>query len=806
MAWARYQLRERLGEGGMGVVFAAFDPELDREVALKVLHDEQLSRAGQERLRREARALARVTHPNVVPVYDVGEHTGRLYYTMERVRGRSLREWAREPHGWREVQRVFLDTARGLAAIHAAGLVHRDVKPGNVLIGDDGRARVADLGIVAGAAGPGGSTIVDTTTLRGAGTSAYMAPEQLDGALGDAAADQFALGVALDETLHGRLPFRGDTVAERRAAIAAGPMGPAREVPAWLDRVARRAMAEAPGERFADVIAMAAALAGPRPRRWPYAVVALAAVGGAAAVTLVLAGGGAGPRCDDLDRELAGVWDPAARDRLHASFGEAGLSYGGATAAELTRRLDAYAGEWSAARAAACRAAASPTRERRELCLDRRRDQLRRVAGVLGRAGVAVIDRGTTTLGGLEPVSDCGDPAYLAAVAVDRSAGARELLAQARVAAFAGAEDEALAAGRQAAVEARRVGDRTTLAEALIVTAAVQRDRGELGPSIDGLRAAFEAAGEPGRVRIDAWIELGLSLQSADRFDDAADALDRADAALAAAPDPVRRIRALSARGTLLGRRSDYTGAAAMFERVRALAVDTYGPDSWQVASMHENLTTALRRLGRGDEALAHSRRALELKRVLGAEHPRVLSARKALAQAMGAAGLHTAAVAELQALLEHQRRRLGDDHVEVAAARVSLAVALHPLKRHEEAAVLLHAALTVQSRVAPSGMGTLNTRAILAETFSALGRDAEAEPLHRAVLEARLRLLGPDHVDVGMSRWNLGSAVAALGRFDEAKVELDRARAILVSRLGAAHAHVAGVDRVLARLPRRAR
>ena len=339
-----------------------------------------------------------------------------------------------------------------------------------------------------------------------------------------------------------------------------------------------------------------------------------------------------------------------------------------------------------------------------------------------------------------------------------------------------------------------------TLAEALIVAAVVQRNRGDLGASIDGLRAAVDAA-DLGRTRVDAWIELSFSLQTADRFDDAAEVLDRADAALATAPDPVRAISALTARGTLLGRRSDYAGAVAVFERVQALSVDSYGPDSWQVAAPHANLAVALRRLGRSDEAIAHGRRAVELFGALGAQHPRALLARRALAQAMGMGGRHAEAEQELRALLEIQRRRLGDEHPDVAELRGGLAVELHALERDDEAEALMRAALAVQVRVDPDGKGALNTRANLAELMSAAGRDAEAEPLHRAVLASRLARFGPDHVDVAASRRNLGNSLRMQYRFKEAAVELKQARAILVARYGANHPDVANIDGSLAQM-----
>src|SRR5690242_11060767 len=146
----RYVILRRLGAGGMGVVYAAYDESLDRRIAIKVLHEDARDTDGRrrERLRREAQAMAKVTHPNVITVHEVGTAGEQLFVAMEFVAGPTMREWlAKKRPSWQEVVAVCRQVADGLAAVHDAGLVHRDVKPGNVLVGDDGRVRVLDLGI-----------------------------------------------------------------------------------------------------------------------------------------------------------------------------------------------------------------------------------------------------------------------------------------------------------------------------------------------------------------------------------------------------------------------------------------------------------------------------------------------------------------------------------------------------------------------------------------------------------------------------------------------------------------------------------
>jgi tetratricopeptide (TPR) repeat protein len=252
----RYLVLEQVGEGGMATVHVAYDPELDRRVALKLLRDDGSDpEAGAQRIVREARALAKLSHPHVVPVYDVGEHEDGVYMAMELVDGQTLRTWMGQPRGWREVLRVLLPAGRGLEAAHAAGVVHRDFKPGNVMLGADGRVRVVDFGLARAGEGMGARTAPTSLSMvvthgEILGTPAYMAPEQHDGRALDARADQFAFCVTLHEAIYGVRPFAGDTPELLRGAIARGEIRrPAVRVPGRLARVIDRGLAEDPQAR-----------------------------------------------------------------------------------------------------------------------------------------------------------------------------------------------------------------------------------------------------------------------------------------------------------------------------------------------------------------------------------------------------------------------------------------------------------------------------------------------------------------------------------------------------------------------------
>jgi serine/threonine protein kinase len=307
----RYVIRRLVGAGAMGRVFVAHDPTLDREVAIKVLHPNVDDPGLEARLVREAKALGRLApHPEVITVYDAGREGDALYIAMELVEGGTLRQWAAQTRrSWREVVAAFLSAGSGLTHAHRAGLVHRDFKPDNVLVGLDGRIRVTDFGLarpgirssadesgpIAGSSGRTGelSSWDATLTCSGTlvGTPAYMAPEQFAGRLADARSDIFSFCVAFYECLYGERPFPAKEVTELLEALTAGrvarpPSGS--DVPARLRRALLVGLRAAPETRYASMAELLAAVrAATRPLQ-PLRVAAGALViGSALAVALV---------------------------------------------------------------------------------------------------------------------------------------------------------------------------------------------------------------------------------------------------------------------------------------------------------------------------------------------------------------------------------------------------------------------------------------------------------------------------------------------------------------------------------------
>jgi hypothetical protein len=379
----RYRLERELGAGGMGVVHAAFDPDLERRVALKVLRSSRGGGEARQRLLREARALARLTHPNVVTVHEVGSANGRDYVAMELIEGVTLAEWLKAaPRSQAEILAAFIAAGRGLAAAHAAGLVHRDFKPHNVLRRKDGRIVVTDFGLARGI--EVAIELETTLRLRDAqpepdntpspltgltqtgsvlGTPAYMAPEQWSGGSVGPAADQFAFCVALWEALAGERPFRGATLDALKAEVLRGPAElDAGKLPRRVRGPLRRGLDPDPARRWPNMDALLAARSrAERPRGVLLAIGSSAVVATAIAYAVFATDDKpvvVAPTCEAPVLDPAAVWSPALANEVRAK-----------ASPEVMRRLDAEIGAWQAARSVAC-ALDTPMRARRLACLD----------------------------------------------------------------------------------------------------------------------------------------------------------------------------------------------------------------------------------------------------------------------------------------------------------------------------------------------------------------------------------------------------------------------------------------------------
>jgi tetratricopeptide (TPR) repeat protein len=490
----RFVVEQRLGEGTMGVVHAARDPALARRVAIKLVRPEiGGDPRAQDRLYREARALAKVSHPNIVTIHEVGEHRGQVFLAMEHVQGQSLRAWQEsEPRSTSDVLAVYLQAGRGLAAAHAAGLVHRDFKPDNVLLDEEGRARVVGFGSLVG-------------------TPAYMSPEQLEGGAVDHRSDQFGFCVALWEALYGRHPFAAASLASLQDCVVHGRRSepPKRsQVPAWIHRLLVRGLAVVPDDRHPSLAALLDALSRDpvvTRRRW-LAVGALVLAASAGTYALAKHGGDdPGPSCEGVVDELATTWNPAHRAALGETMLATGLAHAEQTWARVGPGIDAYAAEWTAARTEACvarRDAAASERQHdlRVACLERRRAALDAIVDALGEPTHGDVDNAARAVASLPTIAACADVEALAAaieppeepelaVAVE---GQRQTLARARQQEVLGRYDEGRGLA-QAVLDSPEAQLYTPLAaEALLSLGAIELAASHHETATEALSRAIE--------------------------------------------------------------------------------------------------------------------------------------------------------------------------------------------------------------------------------------------------------------------------------------------------------------------------
>jgi tRNA A-37 threonylcarbamoyl transferase component Bud32/tetratricopeptide (TPR) repeat protein len=568
-----YLILEPLGEGGMGTVHTAYHPELDRKVAIKLLRTEKESSESaaeyQARLLREAQAMARLDHPNVVAVHDVGRHENKVYLVMDRVEGATLKDWlAQKRRGWREVLEVFLQAARGLAAAHAAGLIHRDFKPSNVLRGSDGRVRVMDFGLaravgpMSQASAPRAIDCEPPTTVQdpvpGAlassitnagwvmGTPRYMAPEQAMGAEVSPRTDQFSFCVALYEALYAERPFdrRFDPLNQPRVREPRS-----RSVPRFVGRALMRGLAIDPEQRFLSMGDLISALSKNPARRAAIVllVAMVAALISATAVVSVRESRLSLAGCRDKGHELEGVWDEGARQALRAAFTNASPATGGSQAQAVIESLDTYAASWTSVRGDACGRAASLKGDETALleltCLGREKLELRALVDVLTHADAAIAANARKTTGLPQPPRRCTEGQVLALLPkppTDPKVRAevdelRNSLVAARVEIMGGKPKEATQALEPIVQRSQELRYRPLEAEALAALAQAQSVDGKMAMARATLLKAENAAEAAGNDELAAEGASTIAIRAAEKgeFDEADRWLERAEALLA---------------------------------------------------------------------------------------------------------------------------------------------------------------------------------------------------------------------------------------------------------------------------------
>jgi len=784
-----FEISERLGSGGMGVVYRARDLRLGRDVALK-LH-RPMAR-GTERLMREAESMAKLTHPNVATVHEVGTHEGMLFIAMELVEGVTARRWAAiASRTVEQIVALYHAAGRGLAAAHAAGLVHRDFKPENVLVDGDDVPRVVDFGLARPLdeletsikekssvmpSSPGNLTVTGAAV----GTPAYMALEQMEGRPVDARADQFAFGVSLFEALYGRRPFDETTMARHLIAIERRAFEiPARpRVPARVRRAMVRALSADPRDRFGDMNELLVQL-GPDPRaarRRTGLVASIAAISASAVVAIGLT-----VDLDDTEQrcatEVAGVeraWS-ARRVEVETAFGAIGQVWSDRTLEAVTSRMEAHEQALREGLGRACVARARQATpldqlDRQDECLRRITVQTDALVEQLVEADAPMATHAFDAALELPDPDRCAEPQHLA-VAIGpsytpldaSSSDAHALYASAVAHHQVGLSETAL---RLAGLARAELGDRqdpfieTPLS---LLEGQTHEQQGHYAEAEAALERAFFSArridndaiaSEAARrlvpvVALDSrrwgeaalWAELGLT--EARRRD----------------PAGVLEVRALGEVGRVEQLQGRYRDALARYQG----AVDLLRADTHPLvrADMLTRLGSVANLLG--DYALSSQSydTALALiESILGSEHPALVSVLSNIALTHVTRGRSDEAVATMDRVLRIARHSYGPDHPKIIDALLNAGVAYESADRLDEAAALLRESI----RIAETSYGP--DHHVLAAMYSSLSvtefpddREAALADARRAVEIAELTK-GSDHPDTARFLTNLAGAM----------------------------------------------
>jgi tetratricopeptide (TPR) repeat protein len=782
-----YVIERLLGIGGMGVVYAAQDPRLDRTVALKLIRTEigPVRDELVERLRRESKALARLSHPNVTTVYELGTADGEVYVAMEYVAGTNLRAWLSEARRTpREILAAYACAGIGLAAAHAAGLVHRDFKPDNVLMARDGSdkgssVKVTDFGLARLTAEVGAvPTDVDpqrvrapsdhelTMTGRFVGTPAYMAPEQFEGDSVDARADQFAFCVALYEALHGERPFRGATFDELRTAVLAGRIEPGRtaRIPARIRRALLRGMSLDPARRFASMDALLAAIA---PRR----SLAILAVGGLAAATtaalaaMLLSQTPAAKPCQGAADEVEAVWGAARRNMVRYGFLATGSPSAAPSFTAVERRIDTYLSGWAAMHVGACEATrvhrqqSEAVLDLRMACLERRRSELDALVTVFSHADADTVSHAREATASLPDVSPCADVEALGRrTPVPRDAFTRQ-------------RHDAL---RARIDEARAWVEVSNYKAALPALVGIAGD-----PTIQEF-AALEAEAQLLRAKVlSATTDVGDAEQALFR------ALVRAQAARA---DDLVATAAVDL-AYVVGYRSQRAADGYRWLDFAAAAIDGKGGDDLLAVRLATVRANILLKEGKLAEAEAENRKALAL--VVHRDPGGTLEADvlDTLGASLSMQGKRDEAIPMLEKALSIRERSYGTVHSLTTSTRQNLANALGSVRRYDDALTQFRQVLSAnETMFGPEGQEVARVLSNMGQLLQEQHRLADARPLLERALAIREKALGPAHPAVARTLANLGYLLLDEHAYAEALERFTRVGTILTASLGADH------------------
>ncbi len=804
----RFELRGVLGEGGMGRVYRAHDPTLDREVALKVLRAR--TRRGADALWGEAQAMARLSHPNVLPVFDVGRHEGSLFIAMELVEGDTLRGWLRgRSRSVPEIVEVFLAAGRGLVAAHEAGLVHRDFKPSNVMIGDDGHVRVMDFGLArvgdegSGSGGPAtvghdGGPLSQTQSGSIEGTPPYMAPEQHLGPVVGEAGDQYAFCVSLWEALHGVRPFAAETFDELLEAKHRGPPASPRPLPHPLHALMVRGLSVRPQDRFDSMTSLLADLGRVVRRRNPRWIIGLSL---ASVVGVVALGSSLGrtPLCEGGEERIAAVWDETRRTQVHEAMTGSGLAYAPETWDRVGPALDGYAQQWVDGYAEACRDTHVRQRQTEEeldarvRCLEDRRRDFDAFVQMLVEADAAVVRRATQSAGSLPRIERCADPSYFFDQSVpppdpalaDEVAALREAQARANALSNAGKYDQAFEKAQEVHARALNLDYRPLVVESGILRGVVLDYLVRHDEAATAMREAYFEAEQLGLDALQARAAIFLVWIVGYKQAEYEEGLrwgKHADALVDRLGDPVLRARLLNNRSAVHTAMGEGEMALAELREAIELREQLLGPDHPRLAFSLNNLGATLLSQGHFDRAFEPLMRGLAIQRAaLGPGHPQVGQSMANLAGLMAQRQHHGLALRIIEDAIRIIEQALGPDHPSLADLLNVDGFVLGALGRDEDAlAIELRVYELYRKALGDRHERVSTARFNLGNSHRRLELWAESVEHYRGALDIQLELLPGDHDDIRRTRGQLAQTLIGWGHRDEAALALRDAVLVL--------------------------
>jgi serine/threonine-protein kinase len=795
----QYRIDRVLGHGAMGVVYLARDLRLEREVAIKLARER--SPIALARSSREALALARLSHPNVVVIHQVGEVDGRVYVAMEHVAGVTARAWAEQPRSVREIVQLYVSVGEGLAAAHAAGLVHRDFKPDNVLVGTDGRARVADFGLArapeSSASGSAASTdkVLATGTGTVAGTPAYMAPEQYRGEDVDARADQFAFCASLWEALHRTRPFAGDTSETICAAIETGEPKRgeperARRIPRHIERALRRGLAADREARWPSLAPLLEEL-----RRDPARKRRLVAVGvgvpAVAIIALVLAtrtsSQPAADPCAGGPARIAKLWSPDRAARMRTTIAPSGSpEWIERISGNVVAAIENWSARWSAQYRNVCEASAwTPTLHDKGMnCLALGEGALDATLETVGEPGVGPA-KVAALVDGLPKPEPCSDPAYLEAtvppptdpVVAQSVAGVQRELQRVRMLGSTG--KFAVAQKMLKSLAANTHLDYPPLATQIHHAAAILlRAKHDDEHAFEGMRDVYYEARTVGdRVTAAAAAaEATLALLNLSRDPEAAQWARLAEVEVTTIADPSLQSFIFRIMSVVATDRGDAARGLELSEHALRLAKRGTGN---LVASLQAR-SRAYDRLGKLELALADLHKAGATMRAQSGDlHPLVSQIEAQTALVLDHLGRFDEAIAAGRHALSIAEATSGPDGEDAISAIATLGAALNHADRLDEALALLDRSLASDRKTTNTYnvASDLNNRCDL---LTHMKRYDDAIADCKSAIAIWTPVLGKDGTEIGIAEFNISVALLDAKRLDAARAAADRSLAIL--------------------------